>query len=264
MTPEGSVSFDRAAAFYDATRAIPPETLDAVCGALDAEVPDGRCLEIGVGTGRIAIPMASRGRVVVGVDISEQMLAKLREKDHRNIDVAAADATNLPFGDDAFAGAYAVHVLHLIADWKHAACELARVVRPGGKLVFDIGNADPNRPGAWVGIAREIELRFIAETGIERRHPGITDIGELDGLLAEYGAVARDLEPIRGFRPVAPSVIIDLIEHGVFSFTWSLDEDTRRRGAQAVRTWAADRFGDLAQPRDLESVIAFRAYALPA
>ena len=74
----------------------------------------------------------------------------------------------------------------------------------------------------------------MAEAGIERRHPGITDIGELDRLLAEYGAAGRDLEPIRGTRPLPPSVIIDLLDHGVFSFTWSLDDDTRHRAAEAV------------------------------
>lgn len=266
MTPEGSVSFDRAASFYDATRALPEETLAAVCDAVAGELRDrSRYLEIGVGTGRIALPIADRGFDVYGIDISFEMLEKLREKagDQTPIRIAVADATSLPFDDDSFGSAYAVHVLHLIEGWKDAVRELARVVRPGGLLLFDIGSADPSRPGGWVGPAREIEDRFIVEAGIERRHPGITDVRELDGLLAEWRAPGRDLEPIVGARRLSLSVVLSLFEHGVFAFTWSVDEETRRRAAAAVRPWAEQRYGDLNEPRDLEVVVRFRVYALP-
>ena len=265
MTPKGSVSFDRAAEFYDATRALPDETLAAVCDTIAAEVGDGPCLEIGVGTGRIALPAAARGLDAYGIDISRAMLDKLREKSDgpARVRVAAADAIALPFGDDSFAAAYAVHVLHLIENWKDAVRELARVVRPAGHLLFDIGSADPSRAGGWMGPAREIEERFVAEAGIERRHPGINDIRKLDAILTGVGAVARDLQPIFGSRRLALSVIIDLFKHGAFAFTWSVDEKTRHRAADAVRTWAEGRFDDLDTPRDLEVVVAFRAYTLP-
>ena len=61
--------------------------------------PTVRVLEIGVGTGALAMPMAARGRRVVGVDLSAAMLGKLRDKDpDRTIPVVACDATRLPFG----------------------------------------------------------------------------------------------------------------------------------------------------------------------
>ena len=54
-----SVSFDRAASFYDATRALTPEAMAAVQALLRSELQGrGRCLEIGVGTGRMALPLA--------------------------------------------------------------------------------------------------------------------------------------------------------------------------------------------------------------
>jgi SAM-dependent methyltransferase len=237
-----------------------------VCDRLSDEIYGrGPSLEIGVGTGRIALPLSERGVELFGIDISHAMLEKLREKvgDRARVRLAVADATAVPFGDASFGAAYAVHVLHLISGWKDAVRELARVVRPGGLLLFDIGSADPSRPGGWMGPAREMEYRFIAESGIERRHPGLTSIAELDDVLSEEGAVGRDLDPINGSRRVALSTVLALFEHGVYAFTWDLDEATRHRAAAAVRGWAAQRFGDLDEPRELDVVVAFRAYTLP-
>lgn len=155
----GSVSFDRAAAFYDTTRALPEETLLAVTDVVaEATRGRGRCLEIGVGTGRIGLPLSERGVDVYGIDISVAMLEKLRAKasDRMPVRLAVADATHLPFADDSFGSAVAVHVLHLIGGWTDAVRELARCVRPGGLLLFDVGSADPARTGGWRGPVREL------------------------------------------------------------------------------------------------------------
>ena len=266
MTTEGSVSFDRAAAFYDATRALPEETLLAVSDMVAEATRDrGRCLEIGVGTGRIALPLHERGVDLYGIDISSAMLEKLRTKasERTPVRVMVADATDLPFLDDSFGSAVAVHVLHLIPRWKDAVRELARCVRPGGLLLFDIGSADRARAGGWMGPVREMEERFITETGLVRRHPGITAVAELDEVLAEVGAAGRDLDPIVGSLPLPLALILSLFEHGVFAFTWGMDEQTRHRAAAAVGGWAAQRFGDLDEPREIEVVVAFRSYTLP-
>lgn len=266
MISQGSVSFDRAAAFYDATRALPEKTLLAVCDVIAEATGDrGPCLEIGVGTGRIALPLAERGIDLFGIDISSAMLEKLREKasDGTPVRITVADATDLPFLDDSFGSAVAVHVLHLIPRWEGAVRELARCVRPGGMLLFDIGSADPTRAGGWMGPVREMEERFIAEAGIGRRHPGITSIAELDAILSSAGASASDLDRIVGSLQLPLSVVLALFEHGVFAFTWNTNEQVRHRAAAAVRGWAEERYGDLDRPREIEVVVAFRAYMLP-
>jgi len=54
--------------------------------------PEGRVLELGVGTGRLAVPMAAAGLRVVGIDSSEAMLAKLAERDHdRRVEAVLGD-----------------------------------------------------------------------------------------------------------------------------------------------------------------------------
>jgi ubiquinone/menaquinone biosynthesis C-methylase UbiE len=93
-------SFDRVADRYDATRAMPPAAGAAVAagiaGALRAVAANPMLLEVGIGTGRIAVPLADAGVAVAGVDIAPAMLARLRAK---RVDIPAvlAEAASLPF-----------------------------------------------------------------------------------------------------------------------------------------------------------------------
>src|SRR5205823_155930 len=72
LTPhERSVAFDRAAPFYDHTRQLSSDAAKRVVEMLTDELRGrGRALEIGVGTGRIALPVAEAGIPVTGVDLS--------------------------------------------------------------------------------------------------------------------------------------------------------------------------------------------------
>jgi ubiquinone/menaquinone biosynthesis C-methylase UbiE len=131
-----SISFDRAAGYYDATRGFPPgleaqaAQLFVEAGGLSAQT---RALEIGVGTGRIALPVSPYVGSYYGVDISSAMMAVLRSRqDGRAIRLLEGDALRLPFADASFDAVIAVHVLHLVADASAVLRELARVLRPGG------------------------------------------------------------------------------------------------------------------------------------
>src|SRR5207237_9534694 len=74
--PAKSVAFDRAASFYDQTRTLSPEAAKRVTDLLSDELAGvERALEIGVGTGRIALPLVDAGVRLVGVDLSAPMLA---------------------------------------------------------------------------------------------------------------------------------------------------------------------------------------------
>src|SRR5689334_10230034 len=92
-------SFDRVAHCYDETRGVPADVAREVGARLASimrEVDDApRALECGIGTGRIAVPLAAEGVRVAGIDISSKMLAVLREK-RRDIDVMLAEASRPP------------------------------------------------------------------------------------------------------------------------------------------------------------------------
>lgn len=99
-----------------------------------------RVLDVGSGPGLLAHSIAERvapDGAVTGVDISEPLLAWARE--HSAVpgcaDYRYADATQLPFADAAFAAAVSTQVLEYVPDVDAAIAELARVVRPGGRVV---------------------------------------------------------------------------------------------------------------------------------
>lgn len=253
-----SISFDRAAAYYDRTRGLSAGTMERVTSLLEAELGRrGRCLEIGIGTGRIGLPLVERGVDLTGVDLSTEMLSVLREKATDPIPLAVADATVLPFPSDAFGGALACHVLHLIPNWRDAVAELARVVRPGGIVLIDLGG--------WGGGDWEvIEKRFVAEAAIANPRPGAKDPAQVDEALAAFGARVRLLPEVPEPRTYTYAELIDRIDDGLYSFTWAADEATRRRAAAALRTWARDNLGPLDELREHHWTVRWRAYDLPA
>jgi SAM-dependent methyltransferase len=258
----GSVAFDPVAADYDRTRALPPRTLGSLVQLLAGELRGrGRILEIGVGTGRIAIPIAGAGVDLIGVDLSPAMLARLRQNagGRAPFPVAVADATRLPFAADTFGGAFGVHVLHLIPDWRAALAELTRVARPGAVLLFDLG-------GASSRIGREIRERLEALLGPDAMRNAGLQWGRarlVDAAMSELGATRRLLAPVSYVERTPLAAYLRMIAEGRYSWTWRVPEDARRRAVEAIVPWAEDRFGDLEAPRPARHRIRFRAYDLP-
>src|SRR5258708_22817299 len=78
-----SLSFDPVAHVYDATRGYPTGVAQQIAQSIADAVkatPHTKFLEVGIGTGRIAFPLASRGHMYTGVDISERMVEQLDAK----------------------------------------------------------------------------------------------------------------------------------------------------------------------------------------
>ena len=111
--------------------------------------PGGRVLELGVGTGRLAVPMAATGLQVVGVDSSEAMLDRLTERDVTS-DVTAIRGDmvdDLPDGPfDAALVAYNT-IFNLLDESAQRRCfvEVARRLRPGGAFVVEAFVPDSDR-----------------------------------------------------------------------------------------------------------------------
>jgi cyclopropane fatty-acyl-phospholipid synthase-like methyltransferase len=81
MDDEDGYFGERVAATYDdSPETFGPGAADAVAGVLAGLAGGGRALELGIGTGRIALPLARRGVEVHGIDLSRAMVARLRAK----------------------------------------------------------------------------------------------------------------------------------------------------------------------------------------
>lgn len=261
MAPfSGSVAFDRAAELYDQTRVLSPAAMRAVVRLVGRELRGrGRCLEIGVGTGRIALPLAEAGVEMAGVDISLPMVRKLVDKagGRPPFPLAMADATALPFADASFGSGLATHVLHLIPAWREAVRELGRVVKPGGVILISLGS--------WATPLGEVYARFAAEAGVSTRAVGIgfDEASKLDDEMSRQGARAGELPAVLEERDRQLEGFIRELEEGIFSVTWSIDEETRRRAGASVRRWARERFGTLDEPIRTQHRLVWRCYALP-
>ena len=249
------MAFDRAVDYYDRTRALPPGVEDAMVEAVSAELRDrGRVLEIGAGTGRIALPLMGAGIDVTGLDLSLPMLERFAEKAGGSVPLVQADATRLPFRDGSFGAAYAVHVLHLVPDWQTAVRELVRVVAPGGVLLVSQG---------WWGLVAYLDVieAYTEAAGTELRHVGLNDEAELDAALP--GATPRELVRLEGVQTLSLGEMVDRLRAGLYSFTWGLDEAARNRGADAAAALAEERYGSLEEPREIAQEMYWRAYDLP-
>ncbi len=115
-----------------------------------ALAPDERVLEIGPGTGYYTFDMAAAvpaGQVDV-FDVQQEMLDHVMraaaERGVTNVRPTLGDAQDLPYDDDAFDAAVLVTVLGEIPDQEQALRELARVLRPGGRLVVGELFGDPH------------------------------------------------------------------------------------------------------------------------
>jgi ubiquinone/menaquinone biosynthesis C-methylase UbiE len=260
-TPERSVAFDRAAEYYDATRAATPVAMAKIVAILSAELGRrGRCLEIGVGTGRIGLPLYRAGVEMTGLDLSMPMMRKLVTKaEDDRFPLVQGDATRLPFRDDVFGAALIVHVLHLIPNWRDALRELVRVVRSGGAIVSSIGEDKEEEPSMW----EEMQNKFRELSGAPPRFPGFRRTEEIDEAMAAVGATRRELESVPEIQPHNARQIADLMESGVFSFTWDLDPAARTSAAEELRRWAKDRYGSLEAIQEDRFEIPWRAYDLP-
>jgi SAM-dependent methyltransferase len=258
MSAKESIVFDRAAEFYDRTRALPDEVQARVTELLAAELRDGRrVLELGVGTGRMALPLHERGIDLVGIDLSEPMMRKLVENagGAMVLPLVQADGLALPLRDGAVRSAFLCHVLHLIPRWTDVVAELVRVVAPGGRVLVDLG-------GGPTAIGREVSEAFNRFASLDRPRPGCTDASDLDRAFAGHGATLRLTAPITFCPSFTIAGLLHRMEGNLFSSTWSLSDEARADAVAATRAWAVERFGDLDARRTDEVTIQWRAYEL--
>jgi SAM-dependent methyltransferase len=174
--------YDGLAAWYEEFRpALSADERDALGRLLGPG--QGRCLDLGCGTGVALEPLRRLGWSVVGTDVSEDLLEVAEE---RGFETVLASAEALPFDDASFDGAVSIWTHTDVDDFPAVLRELTRVLRPEAPFVY-IG-AHP----CFVGP----HSRFIEAKGIPTLHHGYRETGRYDdgpaispeGLRARVGA----------------------------------------------------------------------------
>ena len=193
--------FDRIAGFYDLMNSVMTAGLHhqwrSRAADLSAAGPGDRVLDVATGTGDLAIELARRvgpSGEVVGSDFSEGMLDRAREKDP-SIRWEWGDALDLPYADGEFAAATVGFGARNFSDLGKGISEMARVVRPGGRVVI-LEITQPQRPplstffSIWfdriVPLMGRFDEAYTYLPNSVKRFPGPHDLG---GQMAAAGLV---------------------------------------------------------------------------
>jgi SAM-dependent methyltransferase len=180
---------ERVAARYDESAAemFDPAVVDPVVDFLAELAGSGRALELGIGTGRIALPLARRGVPVHGIELSRAMVARLRSKpggDEIGVTIGDFATTSV---DGAFSVAYLVFntIMNLTTQAAQVACfrNVARHLEPGGSFVVEVVVPALQRlpPGETIRAFHVSETRWgfdeidVATQGLTSHHFEIVD-----------------------------------------------------------------------------------------
>ena len=175
--PAHSFGPDVAARYDEEPRGDEKETVDF----LYELVGDGTALELAIGTGRIALPLAARGVRVDGIELSEAMVARMREK-------PGGDALDVVIGDMAAAAApaHGYRLVYLVFNTIHnlltqddqVRCfeNAARHLGAGGAFVVEAG-----MPGAWLRGGQFVDAEYVGNDAVVldvNRYDPVTQILE--------------------------------------------------------------------------------------
>ena len=151
--PQVRAMFDRIAGLYDRMNSVMTAGLHHEWRRRAADLaelsPGDRALDVATGTGDLALELAARvapGGEVVGIDFAERMLELARAKAvEANVRFETGNALALAFPDDAFDAATVGFGARNFSDLDRGLAEMARVVRPGGRVVV-LEITTPRRP----------------------------------------------------------------------------------------------------------------------
>jgi SAM-dependent methyltransferase len=227
-----SLPFDRIAQSYDETRGGEDRGrrfAGELAAFLQREMP---ALEVGVGTGVVALGLTELGHRVIGVDLSGPMLDVARRRIGPT--VIQGDARRLPVRDAAFDQAYSVWVLHVVGDVPGVLREVARVLRPGGR--YFVVPAQGDRPADPVGQPIWDMGTALDPDGIRRDH-----VGKLEAMAPDAGLRLLEVHswPEHDYEE-SPAQALEKIASRSYSILWDVtDADWRRAVEPAIEALKA-------------------------
>lgn len=259
------VDFSANAKVYDRRHgAVLAEDVVQRLAAAGAIRSGANILDLGAGTGRVAIGLAELGCSVVALEPAPGMLETLRTKvGILPIRLIAGEGARLPFSSGHFDVVVIARVLYLTADWRGVLREAHRVLGVGGRLLHEWGNGQVDEE--WVQV-REKARALFEEAGVATPfHPGVRSEREVDDDLRRLGFTrSADL-------PIGPGPTLTLDEFlrrlidGEFSYIWNVPTTVREQCLPVLKAWSEQRFDlgrSISMPRELSWTI-YRKDATP-
>ncbi len=239
--------FDWASHFYDYTRAIPDELMNQTIVALRERIeicPGDKLLDIGIGTGRLAIPISEKLNVdLIGIDISEKMLQKCRKKVNplKNVCLIVADGLALPFTNNQFNLVFTSHVLHLLSDPFQIIRNITHLLTKNGYYA----NLD-----AYVNYHKTIPFKIyynkLSESGYRHIVRGNLIRQEITIFLSKRGWFYHKLK-INGQKEMILNDIVKFIRDRVFSHQRAITEDFHQQSLKFLYQELETRSIDLSE-----------------
>lgn len=225
--------YSEIASFYDRGRSLSEQNIDLWLGIivrLSGTREGARLLDLGCGTGRFAIPIATNLHYqVTGADSSKEMLIKAKEKDTSGLVTwDLQDAHHLNYADASFNIVFISHVLHHCADPRQVLSECRRVLSPGGVLL--------NRHSVIEEIRGDPESTFFPEARAinEAR---IFSLAETIALLKEAGFVNIVSEKIVQRTSDSGHALYERMSHKNVSTLSMIPQEAFERGLKRLHEY---------------------------
>ena len=242
-----SLSFDAMVELYDETRRFDRASFDAALDWLAAEFPPSEypsVFEPGIGTGRIALPLAERGYRVDGIDLSPGMLAVLERRLAQSparlpVTGRVGDVLALPWPDAAFDLVIAVHLFWFIRQWRAAADELLRILRPGG--VYALMHTGT---GTEIPFLNDRYRQLCGELGHAIRPIGVASTRQVVDYLEAWGHPCRRVDGRwQWTERLRPDEALGYIASRAYSFTAAAPEAVHVEAVARLDSELRDRPG---------------------
>lgn len=236
--------FDKVADVYDATRGMAPGVDEEICQWIMTRLPEQPAItEIGVGTGRIALPFILRNVRYTGIDVSVPMMDVLRGKlggDLRRAQLLVGDvAQTWPVAPASQDAVIAVGIFHHV-DVVRTLEQVRRALKPGGALISGAEGA--------VGDSFRQRLRgYYFQALAELFGPSSADVtGNLTQRTLEGWSTPGVRYTVATWeRNEAPRATLTALWERQLAGTWGHDETSHREIMRQVEAQALERYGDL-------------------
>jgi SAM-dependent methyltransferase len=258
-------SFDRVADVYDETRSLPDDAERRLTSALHELVRGAAAnplvYEVGIGTGRVTIPLARLGVRIVGSDIAPKMLHVLRAK-KTAIDVCLAESAFPPFRSGVFDAVLFAHVLHLVPDVPATLRASVRLLRGGGMIIS--GSDDPELGLRGQGDAA-IQRVAREAAGIEMTswRPYESALAALEKVLVEAGALESGTASVAWKARTTGRRHLERLARRDFSSAWLIPDEALPLIVAAATPVLDALYGGLDTTIEYDRSFTVRAWTIP-